>query len=79
MPAGTNLADAQVVVNAIAQDLQGSEPKQTQPSDVSLEQSLRERGVNVVSFTDWLQKDAAEVAQGSINGKPREKYVHSGM
>lgn len=73
---GTNLADAEVVVGAIAQDLQGSTPQQREQSQQpDLAEVLKERGVNVFSFGDWSQLDAAEVERGALSGKPREKCV----
>ena len=73
MLTGTNLADAQVVVNAIAEDLQGRTPIRS--SQAPLQELLRERGVGVVSFADWLQIDAAELQRGFLVGKPREKCM----
>jgi hypothetical protein len=81
IPTGTNLADAELVVNAIAQDLQGSAPQQQeqeqqpQPRQPDLLGLLEERGVNVFSFGDWLHLDASEIERGALSGKPREKCV----
>lgn len=36
---------------------------------------LRERGVQIVSFTDWKQLDDVEVARGERRDAPRDKIV----
>ena len=37
--------------------------------------SLRERGVRVVTFQDWLQIDAWERSRGELKGKPRDRLL----
>jgi len=36
---------------------------------------LKDKGVRVVSFSDWKKIDAAEMERGKPIGKPREKFV----
>ena len=37
--------------------------------------SLRERGVRVVTFQEWLQIDARERNRGELKGKPRDRLL----
>lgn len=71
---GTNRADAVATVKSLLADLPRlcREPK---PGATRLAPLLTERGVRVVSWDDWCRIDAAEVARGQRNGKPREKYT----
>ncbi|XP_043941111.1 NADPH:adrenodoxin oxidoreductase, mitochondrial [Protopterus annectens] len=39
----------------------------------ALRQLLQQKGVQLVSFSDWEKIDTKEVAQGKLLGKPREK------
>jgi hypothetical protein len=48
----------------------------TTPDDgrAEIERLLRSRGVRWVTFEDWLELDALEVARGKERGKIREKF-----
>ncbi len=73
---GTNRADSVATVAALLEDLPGldSQPKPGADAVIPL---LAGRGVRVVSYADWQTIDAAEVARGEPNGKPREKFTRS--
>ena len=45
------------------------------PDTQALLNSLRQKGVRVVTFPEWKKIDAAEIARGQKLGKPREKFV----
>lgn len=45
------------------------------PSRASLEARLAERGVEVVTWQDWLRIDAAEKERGAAVGRPRVKFT----
>ena len=76
-PTGTNLADAEIVVDAIAHDIRDKAPQQqhVEEEEPNLLNLLQGRGVKIFSFSDWLQLDAAEVEQGALSGKARQKCV----
>ncbi|MBN8637204.1 MAG: ferredoxin, partial [Anaerolineae bacterium] len=40
----------------------------------AVEGVLRERGVDFISFAEWLKLDEAEVANGTASGRPRVKF-----
>jgi ferredoxin/flavodoxin---NADP+ reductase len=73
---GTNKKCAQETVTHLLEDAEAGklhEPEAPQPEAV--EELLREREVDFVSFADWQAIDAAEVARGEPQGRPRAKFV----
>jgi ferredoxin/flavodoxin---NADP+ reductase len=50
-----------------------NDPEQPDPSAV--EETLRERGADFVSYPGWQSIDAAEVGRGEPQGRPRVKFV----
>ena len=66
-------ASAHVVGHMIADaaDL----PARCLPDRDAIVSLLRARGLQVVSYNDWKQLDAVEVARGARRGAPREKIV----
>lgn len=76
LTAGTNSANAELVADVIQEDtndlrlIRGAEGG----TDALLE-VLAGRGVNPTSFNDWGKIDAAELRQGQLRGKVREKIV----
>jgi ferredoxin/flavodoxin---NADP+ reductase len=73
---GTNKKCAQETINHLLEDAAAGklhEPEAHEPDAV--EELLRERGVDFVSFTGWQAIDAAEVARGEPQGRPRVKFV----
>ena len=76
---GTNKKCAQETVDAMLEDVESgivNEPDAPEPDAV--EELLRERGVDFVSFPGWQAIDAAEVARGEPQGRPRVKFVRVG-
>jgi ferredoxin--NADP+ reductase len=68
---GTNRPDGFLIAEEIAAD----DPSPDQrPGGAALDAVLAERGVRMVSFSDWRNIDAAEVARAR-EGSPREKFV----
>lgn len=68
---GTNRPDGQMIADHIAEDLRAPSGKLGR---AALDTLLAARGVDVVTFRDWLQIEAAEVARARA-GAPREKFV----
>ena len=66
-------ASAHVVEHMIA-DGAGLEMRALPDRD-ALISLLRERGSQIVSFSDWKQLDDIELARGELRGAPREKMV----
>lgn len=73
---GTNKKCAQETVDALIDDVEsGKIPQPQAPEPAAVEELLRERGVDFVSYPDWQAIDAAEVARGEPQGRPRVKFV----
>jgi ferredoxin--NADP+ reductase len=68
---GTNRPDGQAVVELIAADGAAGSGK---PGRAGLDALLAARGVEVVTFRDWQNIEAAEIARARA-GSPREKFV----
>lgn len=71
---GTNRADSVATVQSLIADLNRFD-KMPKPGSLGLQQLLDARGVQVVSYADWLAIDREEVARGAACGKPREKFT----
>ncbi len=71
---GTNKADGIETVDAILADLPEIPPCPTPDGD-SVHALLSSRAIQVVTYDDWRRIDAAEIARGEANGKPREKLT----
>jgi ferredoxin--NADP+ reductase len=73
---GTNKRDAQETVNALLEDLeQGRLREPAAPGRAELEQLLRERKPDLVSYAGWEAIDRAEREAGEPQGRPRVKYT----
>ena len=73
---GTNKKCAQETVDALFEDVEsGSLGEPDAPESATVEELLRERGVDFVSFPGWQAIDAAETARGESQGRPRVKFV----
>ncbi|MDZ4257007.1 MAG: FAD-dependent oxidoreductase [Gemmatimonadales bacterium] len=71
---GTNKPCALESVQQLLQDAEAGrlpEPEATTSTD----ELLANRGVRVVSWSDWLKLDAIEQERGAANGRPREKFA----
>ncbi len=68
---GTNRPDSYAVIDLMAQDIAEGAGKRGHDG---LDEILRERGVNAVSFSDWQKIEAAETARARADA-PREKFV----
>ncbi|MGD8497247.1 MAG: NADP oxidoreductase, partial [Gemmatimonadales bacterium] len=72
---GTNKPDAVETVQVMAEDVAALEAPDVDPDPEAPLRCCAERGVRVVSFEDWGRIDAAEVARGEPDGRPRNKFV----
>ncbi len=73
---GTNKPDALETVNCMMEDLANSStltPSAPEPSAV--EDLVRKRRPNFVSWKDWRRLDEIEVTQGEKEGRPRVKFT----
>ncbi|MBI5436002.1 MAG: FAD-dependent oxidoreductase [Nitrosomonadales bacterium] len=66
-------ASAHVVEHMIA-DGAGLEAREL-PDREAIDSLLRQRGVQIVSFSDWKRLDDVEVARGERRGAPRDKIA----
>ncbi len=71
---GTNKPDAVETIKNLLADLGALTPC-AQPDRAAVMNLLAGRGVKVVGYAGWQRIDAAEVARGEAEGKPREKFV----
>ena len=71
---GTNKPDSASTVEALIDDLPSLPPASNRSSE-NLEKLLNERGVKVISFSDWEKIDHEERERGQAAGKPREKFT----
>ena len=69
-------ASAHVVEHMIA-DGAGLEAREL-PERETIDFLLRQRGVQIVSFSDWKRLDDVEIARGERRGAPRDKIVDVG-
>jgi ferredoxin--NADP+ reductase len=73
---GTNKKCAQETVDVLFEDVEAANlPDPEAPEASAVEELLRERGVDFVSFPGWQAIDAAETARGEPQGRPRVKFV----
>jgi adrenodoxin-NADP+ reductase len=76
---GTNRPDGQMIADHIAADVTAGQigrhsAKGGAKGRPALDALLESRGVDVITFRDWLSIDAAEIANAR-SGAPREKFV----
>ena len=71
---GTNRADAVSTVKALLADVPQLDQEARLGAD-GLKMLLSAREVRTISVEDWFKIDAAEVASGQPEGKPREKFT----
>jgi ferredoxin--NADP+ reductase len=73
---GTNKRDAQETVNTLLEDLEeGRLPQPQAPDRGELEELLRERKPDLVTYAGWEAIDRAEREAGEPHGRPRVKYT----
>jgi ferredoxin/flavodoxin---NADP+ reductase len=71
---GTNRADSVATVQALIDDLDKL-GRASKPGAQAIRALLSECNVKIVSYSDWLKIDAAELARGAAKHKPREKFT----
>lgn len=69
-----NRTDSLAVAELIIQDIARHE-NSGKPGAVELDRLLAQRGVRAVDFAGWQKINAAEVARGVSQGRPREKFT----
>lgn len=72
---GTNKRDAVETVQSMAEDVATLRGAEIDPDPDRPRRLLEERDVRVVTLEDWRRIDAAEVARGEPEGRPRNKFV----
>jgi ferredoxin--NADP+ reductase len=73
---GTNKKDAQETVNLLLEDADAQRlPEPAQGSPEAIEELLRERQPDFVSYEAWQAIDAAEQDRGKPQGRPRVKFT----
>lgn len=72
---GTNKKDAVETVQSMGEDVATLRAAEIDSDPGRPMRLLRERGVRVVTLEDWSRIDAAEVARGEPEGRPRNKFV----
>lgn len=72
---GTNKRDAVETVQSMTEDVAALQSAEIDPDPDRPLRLLRERGNQVVTLDDWSRIDAAEVARGESEGRPRNKFV----
>jgi ferredoxin/flavodoxin---NADP+ reductase len=73
---GTNKKDSQETVDRLFEDVAAGRLGEPATTDAAaVEEMLRERGVDFVSYPGWQAIDAAETARGEPQGRPRAKFV----
>jgi len=74
---GTNKACAQETVACMVEDLQaGLHFNPAEPGVAAIEALVESRQPRFVSYADWLKIDAAEIARGEAQRRPRVKFVN---
>ncbi|MDZ4766432.1 MAG: FAD-dependent oxidoreductase [Chloroflexota bacterium] len=72
---GTNKPDSVETVKLALEDAAaGHTHTPTEPTRAALEALLKERGVDFVTYADWLALDAIEQENGKVQGRPRIKF-----
>lgn len=73
---GTNKTDSLETVNCILQDIAaGDMLAPSSPDPASVENLVRERRPDYVSYKDWLSVNESELTRGAAEGRPRVKYT----
>jgi ferredoxin/flavodoxin---NADP+ reductase len=73
---GTNKPDSVETAQCMLEDMQkGATLQPAHPDLDSIDQLVRERQPQFVSFADWLALDKMEVAKGAAQGRPRVKFT----
>ncbi len=73
---GTNKPDSVETVTCMLEDLAtGEYIHAAQPEQADIEELVRTRQPQYVSYADWKRIDALEVKEGQAQGRPRVKYT----
>ncbi|HEY4319746.1 MAG TPA: NAD(P)-binding protein [Gemmatimonadales bacterium] len=72
---GTNKTCAAETVDHLLADAVTGRITPAEGSAEEFDALMRERGIDVVTWTDWQAIDRAEMERGAAAGRPREKFV----
>ncbi len=73
---GTNKPDSAATVNAMIEDLPSIKPITPEKRDrAAIEQLLKERKPNYVSFEAWSKLNQIEISRGQAQNRPRVKFT----
>jgi ferredoxin--NADP+ reductase len=73
---GTNRPDSVATVEALLKDVAEGRINQPEaPTRAAVEDVLRARGIDWVTYSDWERLDALEQARGADGGRPRVKFT----
>ena len=73
---GTNKSDSVETVSCMLEDLaEGSILHPSAPQASAMEELVRGRQPQYLSFADWLRLDEIEVEHGRAQGRPRDKFT----
>ena len=75
---GTNKPDAAETVECMLEDLAKDRTlNPTHPEVTQVEQFIKERQPDYVTYSDWLKLDQMEIALGQERGRPRVKFTRT--
>ena len=73
---GTNKSDSVETVTCMLEDFaEGSTLRPSAPQASAMEELVRQRQPQFLSFADWLRLDEIEVEHGRAQGRPRDKFT----
>ena len=73
---GTNKPDAAETVKCMLADVgQGAVLSPPQPEVAAIDNLIRDRNPNYISYQDWLRLDELEQTKGAEQGRPRVKFT----
>jgi len=72
---GTNKPDSVETVDQLLEDLAAGKLPEPKATPADLDRLLHERGIRVVTWSDWQRLDALESAAGKALGRPRVKLT----
>jgi len=73
---GTNKADSGETVKSMVEDIENRKfIKTDQHTDNEINEFIRSRNPNFVTYKDWLKLDELEKQRGKKHGRPRVKYT----
>jgi ferredoxin--NADP+ reductase len=73
---GTNKPDSVATVKALLEDMESEKLwSPSEPDDTAIENLVKSRKPNYVTYADWQIIDQLEVERGESQGRPRQKFT----